>query len=138
MRKLIDYQHYVSTCPPLHSERLVVMMMFTQNAVRKRPVSEQFDRTVKVLFQPFGGDPRIGMIIQSFVDTGDRFHLLQHRADVVTDKDNGTFFINFRQQLVEACFETLVDIRAGFVQNKHGRVGDYGASQKRALQLSAA
>ena len=78
------------------------------------------------------------MIIQSFVDTGDRFHLLQHRADVVTDKDNGTFFINFRQQLVEACFETLVDIRAGFVQNKHGRVGDYGASQKRALQLSAA
>ena len=85
MRKLIDYQHYVSTCPPLHSERLVVVMMFTQNTVRQRPVSEQFDRTVKVLFQPFGGDPRIGMIIQSFVDTGDRFHLLQHRADVVTD-----------------------------------------------------
>ena len=36
-------------------------------------------------------------IDKRFVDASDRFYLLQYSADVVTDKDNGTFFIDFSQ-----------------------------------------
>ncbi len=78
------------------------------------------------------------MVIQCFVDAGNGFYLLQYSADVVTDKDNGAFFIDFSQQFIKACFETLVDIRAGFVENQHLRVGDDGTAQQGTLQLSAA
>ena len=78
------------------------------------------------------------MVIQRFVDTGDGFYLLQYSADVVTDKDNGTFFIDFSQSLIMACLDTLVDIRAGFIVNQYRSVGDDGTSQQGTLQLPAA
>ena len=78
------------------------------------------------------------MVIQCLVDAGDGFHLLQYSADVVTDKDDGAFFVNLRQQFVEPGFEAFVDIRAGFVKNQYRRVGDDGTSQQCALQLPAA
>ena len=73
------------------------------------------------------------MVIQCLVDAGDGFHLLQYSANVVTDKDDGAFFVNLRQQFVESGFKTFVDIRAGFVKNQYRRVGDDGASQQCTL-----
>lgn len=112
--------------------------MFTENAVWQRAVSQQFDRAVEVSFQPFCGDACVRVVIQCLVDAGNGFHLLQYSADVVTDKDDGAFFVNLRQQFVEPGFEAFVDIRAGFVKNQYRRVGDDGASQQCTLQLSAA
>ena len=120
------------------NECLVMMMMFTENAVWQRAVSQQFDRAVEVSFQPFCGDARVRVVIQCLVDAGNGFHLLQYSADVVTDKDDGAFFVNLRQQFVEPGFEAFVDIRAGFVKNQYRRVGDDGTSQQCALQLPAA
>ena len=130
------------------NECLVMMMMFTENAVWQRAVSQQFDRAVEVSFQPFCGDARVRVVIQCLVDAGNGFHLLQYSADVVTDKDDGAFFVNLRQQFVEPGniyifqtsvlsefpgFEAFVDIRAGFVKNQYRRVGDDGASQQCTL-----
>ncbi len=115
------------------NECLVMMMMFTENAVWQRAVSQQFDRAVEVSFQPFCGDARVRVVIQCLVDAGNGFHLLQYSADVVTDKDDGAFFVNLRQQFVEPGFEAFVDIRAGFVKNQYRRVGDDGASQQCAI-----
>jgi len=70
-----------------------MMVMLSQDAVRQCPVSEQFDWAVEVPFQPFRSDTGVRMVIQCFVDTGDRFHLLQHGADIVADEDNGTLFM---------------------------------------------
>ena len=66
------------------------------------------------------------MVIQCLVDAGDGFHLLQYSANVVTDKDDGAFFVNLRQQFVESGFKT-------FVKNQYRRVGDDGTSQQCAL-----
>ena len=74
-----------------------MVMMLSQYPVWQCAMSQQFYGAVEVAFQPFFGDARIGVVVQCFIDAGDRFHLLQHRADVVTDKDNGTFFIDFSQ-----------------------------------------
>ena len=110
-----------------------MMMMFTENAVWQRAVSQQFDGAVEVSFQPFCGDACVRVVIQCLVDAGNGFHLLQYSADVVTDKDDGAFFVNLRQQFVETGFEAFVDIRAGFVKNQYRRVGDDGASQQCTL-----
>jgi hypothetical protein len=120
------------------NEYLVMMMMFTENAVWQCAVSQQFDGAVEVSFQPFCGDACVRVVIQCLVDAGDGLHLLQHSADVVTDKDDGAFFVNFRQQFIESGFKTFVDIRAGFVKDQYRGVGDDGTSQQCALQLSAA
>lgn len=114
------------------------MMMFPQHPMGQRPVSQQFDGAVEVPFQPFGGDAGVRMIIQCFVDAGDGFHLLQHGADVVADEDDGAVVVDFGEELVEACFETLVDVGAGFVENQYGGVGDDGAAKQGTLQLSTA
>lgn len=114
------------------------MMMFPQHPMGQRPVSQQFDGAVEIPFQPFGGDAGVRMIIQCFVDAGDGFHLLQHGADVVADEDDGAVMVDFGEELVEACFETLVDVGAGFVENQYGGVGDDGAAKQGTLQLSAA
>lgn len=114
------------------------MMMFPQHPMGQRPMSQQFDGAVEIPFQPFGGDAGVRMIIQCFVDAGDGFHLLQHGADVVADEDDGAVVVDFGEELVEACFETLVDVGAGFVENQYGGVGDDGAAKEGALQLSAA
>lgn len=110
-----------------------MMMMFTENAVWQRAVSQQFDRAVEISFQPFCGNACVRVVIQCLVDAGDGFHLLQYSANVVTDKDDGAFFVNLRQQFVESGFKTFVDIRAGFVKNQYRRVGDDGTSQQCAL-----
>ena len=115
------------------NECLVMMMMFTENAVWQRAVSQQFDRAVEISFQPFCGNARVRVVIQCLVDAGDGFHLLQYSANVVTDKDDGAFLVNLRQQFVESGFKTFVDIRAGFVKNQYRRVGDDGTSQQCAL-----
>lgn len=101
------------------NEYLVMMMMFTENAVWQCAVSQQFDGAVEVSFQPFCGDACVRVVIQCLVDAGDGLHLLQHSADVVTDKDDGAFFVNFRQQFIESGFKTFVDIRAGFVKDQY-------------------
>ena len=64
------------------------------------------------------------MVVQGFVDAGNGLDLLQHRADVVADENNGAILVYLCQQFVEAGFETLVDVCAGFVENHHLRVGD--------------
>ena len=78
------------------------------------------------------------MVVQGFVDAGNGLDLLQHRADVVADENNGAILVYLCQQFVEAGFETLVDVCAGFVENHHLRVGDDGTAQEGTLQLSAA
>ncbi len=78
------------------------------------------------------------MVVQGFVDAGNGLDLLQHRADVMADKNNGAILVYLCQQFVEAGFETLVDVCAGFVENHHLRVGDDGTAQEGTLQLSAA
>ncbi len=95
------------------------MLVFFQYPVRQRPVSQQFDRAVEVAFQPFFRNARIGMVIQCLVDAGNGLDMLQYRADVVADENNGAIFVNLRQQFVEPGFETFVDVRAGFVENHH-------------------
>ena len=79
------------------SERLVMMVMFTENAVWQRAVSQQFDGAVEVLFQPFCRDARVGVVVQCFVDTGDGLYLLQYGADVMADEDDGAFLVYFSQ-----------------------------------------
>ena len=68
------------------------------------------------------------MVVQGFVDAGNGLDLLQHRADVVADENNGAILVYLCQQFVEAGFETLVDVCAGFVENHHLRVGDDGTA----------
>ena len=70
------------------------------------------------------------MVVQGFVDAGNGLDLLQHRADVVADENNGAILVYLCQQFVEAGFETLVDVCAGFVENHHLRVGDDGTAQE--------
>ena len=59
-------------------------MMLSQYPVWQCAMSQQFYGAVEVAFQPFFGDARIGVVVQCFIDAGDRFHLLQHCAYVVT------------------------------------------------------
>ena len=49
------------------------------------------------VFQSMYLQPVDSFVIQRFFDSSDRFYLLQYSADVVTDKDNGKFFIDFSQ-----------------------------------------
>ena len=76
------------------------------------------------------------MVVQGFVDAGNGLDLLQHRADVVADENNGAILVYLCQQFVEAGFETLVDVCAGFVENHHLRVGDDGISPSRSGTMS--
>lgn len=114
------------------------MLVFFQYPVRQCPVPQQLYRAVEVAFQPFFRNAGIGMVVQGFVDAGNGLDLLQHRADVVADENNGAILVYLCQQFVEAGFETLVDVCAGFVENHHLRVGDDGTAQEGTLQLSAA
>ena len=111
------------------AEILLVVMMFAQYAVGKGAVSQQFDGTVEVFFQPFGGDARVGVIVQCLVDTGDGFHLLQDGTYVVAHQNDGTLLVDFGQQLIEACLETLVDVGAGFVEYYYRGIGNDGSAQ---------
>ncbi len=77
------------------------------------------------------------MIIQCLVYAGYGLHLLQHGAYVVADEDDGAVVVNLCQKFVKAGFEALVDVGAGFVEDYQLGVGDDGASQQGALQLSA-
>ena len=79
---------------------LVAMAMFAQHPVGERAVSQQLDGAVEIPFQPFGVDACGRMIVQCFVHTGDVLHLLQHRPDVVADKDDGAVAVDLGQQLV--------------------------------------
>ncbi len=114
------------------------MAVLLQDAVGQIAVTQQFDGTVEVLFQPLARDARVGVVVQCFVDAGDGLHLLEHGADVVADEDDGAVAVDFGQQLVEAGFEAAVQIGGGLVEDDHFGVGDDGASQQGTLQLSAA
>ena len=70
-----------------------------------------------MLFQPFGGYFRIGMIIQRFVDARYGFYILQHSAYVMAYQDDGPFLVDFFQQGVEFGFKPFVNVGIGFVQN---------------------
>lgn len=115
-----------------------MVMMLPQYPVRQRAVPQEFDGAVEVAFEPLSGDARVGVVVQRLVDAGDGLHLLQHGADVVADEDDGAFLVDFRQQLVETGFETLVDVGAGLVEDDDFGVGDNGTSQQGTLQLPAA
>ena len=41
------------------------------------------------------------MVVQGFVDAGNGLDLLQHRADVVADENNGAILVYLCQQFVE-------------------------------------
>ncbi len=56
------------------------------------------------------------MVVEGFVDAGNGLDLLQHRADVVADENNGAILVYLCQQFVEAGFETLVDVCAGLAE----------------------
>lgn len=115
-----------------------LMLMLSQYSMWQCAVPQEFYRAVEVTLQPLAADAGVGVVVQRFVDAGDGLDLLQHGADVVAHEDDGAILVDFCQQLVEAGFETLVDVGAGFVQDHYFGVGDDGASQEGALQLSAA
>lgn len=104
------------------------MLVLAQYAVRQRAVSQQLYRTVEVPFQPLFRNAGIGMVIQGFVDAGYGLDLLQHRADVMADKNDGTILVYLCQKLIEAGFKALVDIGAGLVEDDDFRVGDDGTA----------
>ena len=114
------------------------MAVLLQDAMGQIAVAQQFDGAVEVLFQPLARDARVGVVVERFVDAGDGLHLLEHGADVVADEDDGAVAVDFGQQFVEAGFEAAVQIGGGLVEDDHFGVGDDGASQQGALQLSAA
>ena len=64
---------------------------------------------------------------------GGNLSLIHICADVVADENNGAILVYLCQQCVEAGFETLVDVCAGFVENHHLRVGDDGTAQELSL-----
>lgn len=88
-----------------------LVMMFTENAVWQRACPSSSMGRLK--FLQHSVERLYGVVIQCLVDAGNGFHLLQYSADVVTDKGDGAFFVNLRQQFVETGFEAFVDIRAG-------------------------
>lgn len=106
-----------------------MVMMLSQYPVWQCAMSQQFYGAVEVAFQPFFGDARIGVVVQCFIDAGDRFHLLQHCAYVVTHEYDGAILVDFCQQLIQAGFETLVNVGAGFVEDNYLGIGDDGAAQ---------
>ena len=69
------------------------MAVTFQYAMGEIAVSQQFNGASEVLFQPFGGNFCIGVIIQCFVDTGYCLHVLQDSADIVAYQDNRPFFL---------------------------------------------
>ena len=85
-------------------------------------MSYQFDGASEMLFQPFGGYFRIGMIIQRFVDARYGFYILQHSAYVMAYQDDGPFLVDFFQQGVEFGLKPFVNVGIGFVQNDNLRV----------------
>ena len=113
-------------------------MVLSENAVGQRAVPQQLDGAMEIPLQPFGGDTRVGVVIQCFVHAGDRLHLLKHGADVVAHKDDSALFVDFRQQFVKARFEAFVDVRARLVENQRSGRGDDGSSQQGSSQLPAA
>ena len=91
-------------------------------------MSQQFYRAIEVPFQPFFAYTRIGMVIQRFIHAGDGFHLLQHCADVMADKNDSAIMVNLSQQFVKPGFEALVYIRTGLVEDNKCRIGNDGTS----------
>ena len=85
--------------------------MAFQDSVGQIPVAEQFDGASEMLFQPFGGYFRIGMIIQRFVDARYGFYILQHSAYVMAYQDDGPFLVDFFQQGVEFWPQTVCQCR---------------------------
>lgn len=73
------------------------MMMAFQDTMRQIAMSQQFNGTLKLRFQPLGGDFRIRMVIQCAVHAGHTLHVLQNGADVMTHQDDGTFLVDFLQ-----------------------------------------
>ena len=75
-----------------------------------------------MLFQPFGGYFRIGMIIQRFVDARYGFYILQHSAYIMAYQDDGPFLVGFFQQGVDFGFKPFVNVGIGFVKNDNLRI----------------
>lgn len=80
-------------------------LMLSQHPMGECAVSQQFDGAVEVTFQPLVGvvgvRARPGfagwVVVERFVDAGNGLDLLQHRADVVANEDDGALFIDFGQ-----------------------------------------
>ena len=103
--------------------------MFRQYAMRQSSMPQQFYRAIEVPFQPFFAYTRVGMVIQRLIHASDGFHLLQHCADVMADKNDSAIMVNFSQQFVKPGFEAFVYIRTGLVEDNKCRIGNDGTSQ---------
>ena len=74
-------------------------MVFPQDSVRQVTMPHQLDRTSVFLAQPFLGDIRSRVIMQSLVYTSDIFHHRQNRTDIMGNQDDSALFIDLFQEM---------------------------------------
>ena len=77
------------------------------------------------------------VVMEGVVDAGDVAGAVEHGGDVVAHEDDGTLTVEGVEHVVHLVLEALVDVGVGLVEYKQLGLGDDGAGEQHALQLSA-
>lgn len=77
------------------------------------------------------------VVMESVVDASDVAGAVEHGSDVVAHEDDGTLAVEGVEHVVHLVLEALVDVGVGLVEYKQLGLGDDGAGEQHALQLSA-
>lgn len=105
-------------------EKELFVLVFPQDSVRQVTMPHQLDRTSVFLAQPFLGDIRSRVIMQSLVYTSDIFHHRQNRTDIMGNQDDSALFIDLFQELIKTRLESFIHIRIRLIQDQYLRTGD--------------